>query len=374
MRAFLILGLCSMIPYSLRSGGYTAEAAQNDSPPAAKQKVFHPLKVGDPAPVLKVDKWLQGKPVNRFEPGKVYVIEFWATWCGPCMIFMPELTELQAQYRDQGVTMIGFTALNLMAVPGNTEEKATEFLNKRGRNLRYTFAFANDPLMYDTWMKAAGREGIPCSFVVDRSGRIAHIGNPIYLALVLPKVVSGKQTAAEVGADVAKIEQEFEAATRALRPDNRKGLKALAEFEAKYPALANNVISVKAKLGLLPRLGEWQEAKKVAEEIIAKALRQNNPGSLAQVAGLLRSGAGKENKDLLAVAIRAAQAQLKLTGDKDARALLGLAETYAVAGDRDRAREYAHKALAAASAESAEPRDSIEQAARKLAGENEKKK
>src|SRR5690606_10442976 len=81
----------------------TKEPVKSEKRPAS-------LKAGDPAPPLKASKWLQGDEVKRFEPGKVYVVEFWATWCGPCIAFMPHLAELQARYKDKGVTVIGITS------------------------------------------------------------------------------------------------------------------------------------------------------------------------------------------------------------------------------------------------------------------------
>src|SRR4051812_24307595 len=65
------------------------------------------LKVGDPAPKLQLDKWLKGEPIKELEKGKVYVIECWATWCGPCIASMPHVTRLQAKYKDKGVVVIG---------------------------------------------------------------------------------------------------------------------------------------------------------------------------------------------------------------------------------------------------------------------------
>jgi hypothetical protein len=72
----------------------------------------------------------------------------------------------------------------------------------------------------------------------------------------------------------------------------KAGLQALKEFEAKYPPLANNPMIVRAKLSLLPKIGEGDEAKKAAEAVAAKAIKRNNSSALMQVAALLRNGPG----------------------------------------------------------------------------------
>ena len=56
------------------------------------------LKVGDPAPPLSVELWLKGEPVNEFKRGTVYVVEFWATWCSPCVAAIPHLNQLQKDH------------------------------------------------------------------------------------------------------------------------------------------------------------------------------------------------------------------------------------------------------------------------------------
>ena len=71
----------------------------------------------------------------------MYVVEFWATWCGPCIVMMPHMSHLQQEYRDKGVTFIGFTAKDDRS---NTREKVTKFVEKRGPKLKYTFAYADD--------------------------------------------------------------------------------------------------------------------------------------------------------------------------------------------------------------------------------------
>ena len=112
-----------MILSAFAAGGQLATAvAQDAKKPPKEGKPAPSLKGGDPAPPLKVSKWLQGEPVKAFEPGKVYVVEFWATWCGPCIAFMPHLAELQAEYKDKSVTVIGFTARDVLGKPDHTEE------------------------------------------------------------------------------------------------------------------------------------------------------------------------------------------------------------------------------------------------------------
>src|SRR5262245_39165459 len=73
--------------------------ADDDTPKPKKPEAK--LKVGDPAPPLKATKWLQGEEVKEFAAGKVYVIEFWATWCGPCIVMMPHMGEMQAEYKSK---------------------------------------------------------------------------------------------------------------------------------------------------------------------------------------------------------------------------------------------------------------------------------
>lgn len=152
------------------------------------------LKVGDKAPPLAVAKWLKGTPTTTFKPGQVYVVEFWATWCGPCRVSIPHLTELQKKYGDK----VNFNGISVWEVknPENEEyiKKVEDFVTEWGDKMAYNVAADGKAgTMAKTWMSAAGQKGIPTAFVVNQEGKIAWIGHPMSdLDAVLAKVVEGK--------------------------------------------------------------------------------------------------------------------------------------------------------------------------------------
>jgi thiol-disulfide isomerase/thioredoxin len=303
------------------------------------------LKAGDPAPALKADQWWNGDAVTQLKAGNVYVVEFWATWCGPCIVMMPHLSELQEKYKDQGVIFIGYTARD----PNNTLAKVRAFVEKRGRKLKYRLAYSEDRSTYEAWMKAAGRSGIPCCFVVDRQGKIAYIGHPMYLDVVLPKVVADKWKLDDL-AEVEKVEQEVEGVFAASK-NPEEFLKKLEEFEKKHPEMgAIPYFNAPRVLSLL-QLGKVEEAKKAAERIFDQALHREDSSALQSLVGLLTTPQASQHKELTALALRGAQGLLKINGDKDPVALYFLAEAHFVAGDVAKAKEWGAKALEAAEQE-----------------------
>ncbi len=148
------------------------------------------LSVGDPAPALSIDTWVQGDPVDlKKDKGKrIYMVEFWATWCPPCKISVPVLTDLQNKYKND-LTIIGVTA----ADPRNTTKDVKRFVKKRGDEMPYSVAMDKDEKTTMAYLAAAGVDGIPYSFLVDKKGLIAWHGSPLDPAIgdVIAQLVSG---------------------------------------------------------------------------------------------------------------------------------------------------------------------------------------
>lgn len=152
------------------------------------------LSIGDEAPALKYSKWLQGTPISSLTEGKVYVLEFWATWCGPCIQAMPHLSELSKKYEGK-ITFIG---CNVLEKVGDKPYESSlpvviRFAENQKKLKRMTYNVIADNNAQDMnkgWLVAAGISGIPSSFVISK-GKIAWIGHPIGLDSVLAAIDAG---------------------------------------------------------------------------------------------------------------------------------------------------------------------------------------
>ena len=160
------------------------------------------LTIGSVAPPLDIEHWLSdghGKfgEVTNFESGKVYVVEFWATWCGPCVASMPHLAELQESFADQDVQIISVSNEDLDTVNSmlsrNYKGPDDDGPSTYGE-LTSAYCLTTDPdrSVSKDYMEAAERNGIPCAFIVGKSGLIEWIGHPNGMGNVLQKVVANK--------------------------------------------------------------------------------------------------------------------------------------------------------------------------------------
>lgn len=147
------------------------------------------LNIGDPAPPLRVRGWLKGTPVERFEKGQVYVLEFWATWCRPCIAAMPHLSDLAREYKGKA-TFIGVDVFEWKLKSPKSISQIKAFVDSMGQRMDCPVAIEDSSYTVADWMEAAGEQGIPATFVVNGEGRLAWIGHPTELDKVLPKIVN----------------------------------------------------------------------------------------------------------------------------------------------------------------------------------------
>jgi cytochrome c biogenesis protein CcmG, thiol:disulfide interchange protein DsbE len=126
---------------------------------AARQPVIRFVRNPDPAPDFKLPT-LDGKPLSLAgSRGKVILLNFWATWCGPCLAEIPDLIELQTKYKDR-LQIIGLT------VDDENPVAITKMVQETGIN--YPVAIASPAVRF----KYGGIAALPTSFVLDSEGRV----------------------------------------------------------------------------------------------------------------------------------------------------------------------------------------------------------
>src|SRR5687768_7833365 len=133
------------------AGTFTAFAAASKS------------NVGQQLPELKLD-YIKGKPETA---GKPMIVEFWATWCGPCKTSIPHLNEIFKKYKDKGLVVIGITDEDNQTIRNFTRQVPIDY-------------YAATDKKGDIG-KGFGVRGIPHAMLVDKSGKIVWEGHPMGL-------------------------------------------------------------------------------------------------------------------------------------------------------------------------------------------------
>jgi len=337
MLAALFAMSCSQAQLPEPKPGEKAPEKAPEKVPEKKPK----LDIGDAAPAIKVSKWLQGTEVKEFAKDKVYIVEFWATWCGPCIRAMPHLAEMQKQYAKQGLVVIGFTSKD---ESGNDLEKVTKFVEKNGKKFDYAFAYSEGRETDVAYMESAGQEGIPCSFVIGKDGKIAFIGHPMELDDVIPAVLDGTWKGKESVVAIKKANDDLEAIMATAQKEPAKALGELEGYAKKYPNKAKNSMFGVQRMVLTMQAKKFDEAKVLAEAMIAESTATKN-GERAAFAGMILAdktlNPDKKHMDL---AVKAIDLALQFE-TKDLGLLVQAANIYSESGDKAKAASAAQKAL-----------------------------
>ena len=311
------------------------------------------LKVGDPAPTLPVAKWVKGQPVKEFQQGKVYVVEFWATWCGPCRQTIPHLTKLAEKYKDK-VTIIGVSVWERADAndPNAHIQRVEKFVQDMGDKMNYVVAVDGaEGVIAKNWMEAAEQDGIPTAFVIDQQQRIVWIGHPMRgLDEVLEKVLAGNFDWKAEAERQKRLREQMEALQKdyteyAQLMRQRKYEDALAKLDAMIAKYTEFPTLKLLRFETLLRADEKQAYA------YALQLAQNEFKDAPQVLSILawKIVDDDTNPPLKSpdyqVAITIARRAVELTKEKDAAILDTLAYAYFKSGDVQNALKYQKMAV-----------------------------
>ena len=302
------------------------------------------LSVGDPAPALVGGKWMKGEPVEKFEKGKIYVVEFWATWCAPCRESIPHLSKLQQEYKKD-VIFIGQNCWeeDISNVP--------PFMQVMGENMNYRVVLddtSHEPkgAMAAAWMDAAGRRKLPSAFVVDKETKIAWMGRPMELDPVLKAVVEGTFDGKKFAA-AQKAREDLKTAIGAAieAKEFDKALAGVEELARIAPEMAETMAGAKFQLLLAKEdySAAWEQCKRLQQ------IYKDNASALGGLALMILDPNGPVKKPDLVQAELAAARAVELTKGENAGYLHVLASVYFAQSKIDRAIETETKALENAS-------------------------
>ena len=251
------------------------------------------LDVGDKMPALSVKQWVVGRPVTaNLVRGKVVVVEFWATWCGPCRTTIPHLNKLHEKYRDKQVVVCGITREDANTVKPFLKQVPMKY-----------HVGVDTGKTHELYMK--GIPGIPHAYVVDQSGKVAWHGHPMAgMDQVVEKLVAQGGSAGGGSIDVEgmdpidaslalstsddvaarDLDKALELARKAFADSGKKSAKALAAVARVHYEMGHLDVAARAAeaaAGLAT--GDEAEALKAAAAWYRKELERRRADAQAKL-------------------------------------------------------------------------------------------
>jgi thiol-disulfide isomerase/thioredoxin len=196
----LIRAGVKLAPGDMPKKVFTAEETKEKPPEAG----VDPLRVGALAPDFPATD-AAGKAVKVSDyRGKVVILDFWATWCGPCISSMPHTQEIAAHYKDQGVVVLASCT--------SDDRKKFDAWVKRNQALYPDINFSHDPQERSAdraSRKLYGVGGIPQQFIIDREGRIVALVTGYIKGETILDAALAKAGVTVDPADIAKAAEDL---------------------------------------------------------------------------------------------------------------------------------------------------------------------
>jgi thiol-disulfide isomerase/thioredoxin len=166
--------LCILLPAS--AGEFPDSWTWDDKP---EQRQTHAALEGKPMPRLEVADWINGEVKPADMKGKVVVVDFYATWCGPCMAAIPHNNEMLKKYKPKGLVLIGVC----------TSKEGQESFASNAKEHKMEYPAARDPEVKS--QKAWAVNYYPTYAVIDRKGIVRAIGlQPDHVEEVVQKLLA----------------------------------------------------------------------------------------------------------------------------------------------------------------------------------------
>lgn len=327
------------------------------------------LSIGSTAPPLDIDHWFDfdaeepAAPITAFESDKVYVVEFWATWCGPCVMAIPHVADLQEKYRDAGLTVISVSDEDTETIEPFFEREVRGYdgpedeVPTYGKLMStYRVGSDGDGSVSEDYMRAAGQNGIPCAFLVGKTGLIEWIGHPMSIDGPLDAVVNDTWDR-EAFLEQTRLRKQMEArvgeAMAALRAGDAEkcreilqSLTTLSDEPAFQAQIAGMLEQIEFRI-YFTQLGEDPAAdlaglKKIAGKYEGEIEAVN---SVAWQLYQLAAGGKEIDPQVMQTAIDLLEAEMQ-EGQREGSALDTIGHLYHQMGELDKAIDYQRRALA----------------------------
>ena len=320
------------------------------------------LKIGSEAPALDIETWFSDREgefehTTEFEPGKIYLIDFWATWSNVSHPWMVKYADLQDRYFDDG--------LQIIRVSDEDEDSVANFLELDVRGnaetiyaewaLGYCVTTDPDRSVYQDYVAAARQTNLPIVFIVGRTGLVEWMGAPSAMLKPLRAIVADKWNREAFGAEMLaqQVMNKMAAEVRELLQKGKaeEALKLIEKMMVDAPDSKLKTEMARVQLEILFQI-DGPNLAKIFQKV-ASGLEDNSHqlNELAWSIVTREMGGNDISPDLLEVATETAKRAVELARDEGNDTHLGMIlDTHAhlvfLQGDLDKALEIQTEASA----------------------------